>query len=190
MLMYPEVQRKAQAEIDALFDGERLPTLADRPQLPYCDAVCKELKRWHTIGPLGVPHVTTAEEEYRGMRIPKGSIVQTNVRHIHHDDRNYVDPHSFVPERWLPEKAADMPYDPSQVAFGFGRRICPGRHLADKTTFSAMIHILSVYTIGPEPGKPVPTQLAYIDGTVSIPKKFECKLELRSPRAAELFGES
>lgn len=56
MCLYPGVQQKAQAEIDALLgDGyERLPTLADRDSLPYVDAVLKECLRWNPVAPLGL----------------------------------------------------------------------------------------------------------------------------------------
>lgn len=189
MLLYPDVQKKALEEIDNLTKGERIPTTADRSHLPYVDAMCKEIKRWHTIGPLGVPHVTAEEDSFKGMRIPKGSIIQANVRLIHHDPRNYSDPYLFKPERFLPENPADMPLDPSTVAFGFGRRMCPGRFLADMTTYSAIVNILTAFTIGPAPGKPAPDSLEYIDGTVSIPKQFECLLTPRSEKSLLLFKE-
>ncbi|KAF9527652.1 cytochrome P450 [Crepidotus variabilis] len=189
MLLYPDVQTKALEEIDNLTHGERIPTVGDRPNLPYIDAICKEIKRWHTIGPLGVPHVTAEEDSYKGMRIPKGSIIQVNVRLIHHDPRNYTDPYVFRPERFLPERPEDMPLDPSLVAFGFGRRMCPGRFLADMTTYSAIVNILTAYTIKPAPGKLVPSGLDYIDGTVSIPKQYDCLLEPRSDKRLQLFKE-
>lgn len=53
MTLYPEVQRKAQAEIDAVVGKDRLPTFQDRDHLPYVDAICMELLRWLPVGPLG-----------------------------------------------------------------------------------------------------------------------------------------
>jgi cytochrome P450 len=53
MAMYPEVQRKAQAEIDAVVGPHRLPGYNDRDSLPYVNAMMKELLRWHPVGPLG-----------------------------------------------------------------------------------------------------------------------------------------
>lgn len=53
MTLNPSVQTKAQAELDALIGGERLPTLADRASLPYIDAIVKEVFRWHPVAPLG-----------------------------------------------------------------------------------------------------------------------------------------
>ena len=54
MAMYPEVQKKAQAEIDSVVGPNRLPNFEDRPSLPYINAVVKETMRWHVPAPLGV----------------------------------------------------------------------------------------------------------------------------------------
>ena len=53
MDLFPEVQAKAQAEVDAVVSSERLPCFVDRDSLPYINAVCKEVLRWHTVAPLG-----------------------------------------------------------------------------------------------------------------------------------------
>lgn len=53
ILLDPEIQTKAQAEIDVVTGRERLPTFDDRPRLPYVDAVCRELLRWRPPIPLG-----------------------------------------------------------------------------------------------------------------------------------------
>lgn len=79
MSLYPDVQRKAQVELDAVVGQGRLPQLADRDKLPYVTAVVREVLRWHTVAPLGVPHVSVSDDEYNGYFIPKGSIVLANV---------------------------------------------------------------------------------------------------------------
>lgn len=71
----PDVQRKAREEIDRVVGADRLPTLADRESLPYICAVFSEALRFHPIAPMGLPHMTTTEDEYEGYRIPKGAIV-------------------------------------------------------------------------------------------------------------------
>jgi cytochrome P450 len=53
MAMHPDVQRKAQAEIDAVVGQDRLPDFSDRAKLPYVNAIVKETLRWHSILPLG-----------------------------------------------------------------------------------------------------------------------------------------
>ena len=52
MILNPEVQRKAQAEIDRVVGNDRFPTLADQDNLPYIEAVAKELVRWKPVTPL------------------------------------------------------------------------------------------------------------------------------------------
>jgi Cytochrome P450 len=53
MLLYPDVQKQAQDEIDSVIGRDRLPTFEDRPKLPFVDAVCKEALRWHPLVPVG-----------------------------------------------------------------------------------------------------------------------------------------
>ena len=55
MMMHPEVQRKAQAEIDRVIGGDRFPTFDDQASLPYVEAVVKEVLRWNPVTPLGKP---------------------------------------------------------------------------------------------------------------------------------------
>ena len=78
MALYPEVQEKAQRELDEVIGRSRLPDFSDRHSLPYIGALCKELVRWHVVGTMAIPHATTREDEFRGYRIPKGSIVVPN----------------------------------------------------------------------------------------------------------------
>jgi hypothetical protein len=95
MALYPEVQKKAQAEIDAVVGPNRLPDFYDRPSLPYINAVVKESSRWNVATPLGrpfiiivatiltnsegVPHMSTNDDEYNGFYIPKGTILMGNA---------------------------------------------------------------------------------------------------------------
>jgi len=53
MVMYPDVQKRAQAEIDSVIGLDQLPTFEDRPSLPYMEALFREILRWHPIVPLG-----------------------------------------------------------------------------------------------------------------------------------------
>ena len=63
MALHPEVQKKAQAEIDAVVGADRLPDIEDRPSLPYINALIKELLRWNLVTPLGKPfyHVVATQ---------------------------------------------------------------------------------------------------------------------------------
>ena len=72
MTMHPEFQRKAQAEIDSVIGSDRLPTLADQPDLPYVNALVKEVFRWNPVGPLGKPAVFSKSQGYIPVRSKKG----------------------------------------------------------------------------------------------------------------------
>lgn len=78
MVLHPEVQRKAHEQLDLVVGSDRLPEFSDRPVLPYIDAIVKECSRWMPVMPLGVPHASTAGDEYEGYFIPKGSVVIPN----------------------------------------------------------------------------------------------------------------
>lgn len=79
MIECPKAQAKAHEELDRVIGRERLPDLDDKESLPYINAICKEMLRVHPILPLGIPHVAVAEDEYKGTRIPKNTIVVPNV---------------------------------------------------------------------------------------------------------------
>ncbi|TFK43940.1 cytochrome P450 [Crucibulum laeve] len=143
MILYPEVQKRAQAEVDAVTSG-RLPTLNDLAVLPYITAMIKEIIRWAPVTPLGIPHSVTKNDTYNGFTIPKGSRIVGNIWAIAHDEELYPDPFTFNPERHLGE----MPQtDPFKFVFGFGRRICPGAHLAELSLFLNVASILATFTI-------------------------------------------
>ena len=75
MAMFPEVQRKAQAELDRVVGHSRLPEFSDLQSLVYVRAVILEALRWMPAVPLGIPHYLTEDDEYKGYFLPKGSTV-------------------------------------------------------------------------------------------------------------------
>ena len=79
MVAFPEVQKKAQAEIDEVVGRGKLPTFADFEHLPYIRALVKETLRWAPVGPLGVPHRVTQDNTYEGYHIPKGAMCISNI---------------------------------------------------------------------------------------------------------------
>ncbi|EJD40438.1 cytochrome P450 [Auricularia subglabra TFB-10046 SS5] len=153
MALHPEVQLRAQREIDSVTHGGCLPGYADRGTLPYVLALIKEVHRWHPVGPMGIPHCAAAEDEYKGYTIPRGAIVFANVWSILHDPNKYPDPASFNPERYLVTSpsgvngSTEINEDPTKYAFGFGTRQCPGRNLAQSTLFLTVVKILATCTI-------------------------------------------
>ncbi|KAF8885567.1 cytochrome P450 [Gymnopilus junonius] len=157
MVLYPSVQAQAQEEIDNLMGvADRLPEFNDRPSLTYLECVLQETYRWNNAAPTGLPHRSTEDDVYNGMFIPKGSVIVANTRGITLDEDVYRDPHKFDPSRYLRGEPHPVGH------FGFGRRICPGRHLADSSVWIAIASILFAFTISPVKAS---------DGTPLIPEE-------------------
>jgi len=148
MMVYPDAQKKGQEAIDNLLHGERLPQFSDRPMLPFLEALIKEVLRWRPAVPLGVPHRLVQDDEYKGYHLPKGSVIFPNVWQCMFDEDDFPEPSKFSPDRFMDGKVLKQDFvDPHGLAFGFGRRVCPGRHLADASLWIAMATLLAVFNI-------------------------------------------
>lgn len=144
MSIYPDVAARIQAEIDAQVGRERLPTLQDREAMPYTDAVLQEVIRFHPVFAFGLAHCASEDFEVRGFKIKKGTIIEANIWAIMHEPSLYPDPDTFNPGRFL--KQTPDP-DPRRFLFGFGRRACPGHHVANNSAFSMCAAFMSVFNI-------------------------------------------
>ncbi|KAI0631054.1 CyP450 monooxygenase [Trametes polyzona] len=193
MATHPDAQRKAQAELDAAVGPHRQPEFGDRDALPYVNALVKEVFRWHNVVPLGIPHETTADEEFRGWFVPKGTVVIPNQWAMAKDEKAYPRPDEFLPERFLKADGTLDPSvrDPQKYAFGFGRRICPGRHFADASLFIIVSSVLHAFDIAPPldaHGEPIKLERKVTaDLLLSYPEPFQCRITPRSPRAEALI---
>ncbi|KZV72773.1 cytochrome P450 [Peniophora sp. CONT] len=194
MALYPDVQKRAQEELDAVLGGA-LPTFADQDSLPYVNALVKEVFRWYPVTSLAVPHALTEDDVYEGMFIPGGSTVIGNVWAILHDPALYPSPESFIPEHFIstdnggsyPAEACKDGEPPfPHVAFGFGRRICPGRALAMTSVWLTVASILAMFKITPakdESGADIPIVQTWSSGIVGYPGPFRCTITPRSEKA-------
>jgi cytochrome P450 len=137
MLAYPDTQTRAQAELDAVVGRARLPTFADYPRLPYIRAMVKEVLRWRPVSPLAVYHRSTEDDWYEGMFIPKGTICIPNVWHMNRDPEVFgKNTEHFDPGRYLDSRGDIAPgISDGHCSYGFGRRICVARHMADNALF-------------------------------------------------------
>ena len=82
MLLFPQVQKKAQEELDEVVGSDRLPTFEDKDALVYVTATVMEALRWHLVTPLGVPHCTVIDDEFHGYLIPAGTTVIYNSWYV------------------------------------------------------------------------------------------------------------
>ncbi|CAO2652685.1 Nn.00g020960.m01.CDS01 [Neocucurbitaria sp. VM-36] len=171
MVLFPEVAKTAQQELDRVC-GDRLPTLADEPNLPYIRGCVKESMRWMPTDILGVPHAVIRDDEYLGYTIPKGAGVMWNVWavstphyvnqvskdcdinivsfcQIQMDPKRHAEPRRFDPARYANDNqtAAEAANNPDATKrdhfiFGAGRRLCQGMHIAERSLFFAIARLL------------------------------------------------
>ncbi|KAG0700273.1 cytochrome P450 [Suillus ampliporus] len=144
MVLNPEVQKRAEAEIDRVVGSDRLPDFGDRPSMSYIEAVLRETLRFYPIAPLAVPHAAVNDDVYEGYFIPKGTTIVTNVWAMTHDATKYPAPFEFKPERFF-TPSGDLNDDLVTPVWGWGRRICVGRHVADASLWSAIASMLAVF---------------------------------------------
>lgn len=171
MIRFPQVQKKAQQQIDAIVGEDRSPLWSDYPDLPYVTMIVKETMRWRPVTPLAFPHalsegkpgfsnhdlsrahseadLQSIDDMINGMKIPAGSTVILNVWGLHHDPIRFPNPDVFDPERFAgrtllaPEYAASPDFEKrDHYGYGSGRRMCPGIHLAERNLFLAMAKLL------------------------------------------------
>jgi cytochrome P450 len=124
---HPEVERRLHDELASVV-GDRLPTADDARALPYAERVLKESMRLYP------PAWTTGREaaedvDVGGYRIPKGSQILASQWVVHRDPRWFPEPERFDPDRWSPERAAQIPRY-AYFPFGGGPRVCIGNHFA------------------------------------------------------------
>ncbi|TCD68667.1 hypothetical protein EIP91_010189 [Steccherinum ochraceum] len=190
MLHFPEVQAKAQEELDSVIGPSRMPDYEDKDSLPYIHAVVNETLRWKPVAVLGgTAHAVTADDEYKGMFIPKGSSVFANLAGMMRDPELFPSPDEFIPERFFPSSRLFNPrLAPFDLPFGFGRRVCPGAHLARNSLFISIARVLWAFNIRPALDKKgreiLPDTMNYTNGFNSFPVSFQCKFE---PRSAEVM---
>ncbi|KAL8774150.1 MAG: hypothetical protein Q9209_001258 [Squamulea sp. 1 TL-2023] len=187
LLIFPEVVQKAHDEIDRVVGTDRLPTFEDRKNLPYIDGIVKEAWRWNPVGPMGLAHKSEEDIIYGDFVIPKGAYLLPSLWWFLHDPKDYSDPETFKPERYL---APLHEPDPSELAFGYGRRSCAGRFFADASVYITIVQMLAVFRIEKARdanGVEIPVTLDVVAGMVNRPKPYRFKIETRSARHAELL---
>ncbi|KAF8842505.1 cytochrome P450 [Paxillus ammoniavirescens] len=189
MLQNPDVQKRAQAEVDEVVGLDRLPNFDDRPRLPYVEAVLRETLRLYPVVPLAMAHATVSDDVFEGYFIPKGSTVVPNVWAMLHNPDVYPEPDSFKPERYFKDGELDDEVSTSHIGYGFGRRTCPGRFTADASIWVAMVTILSTLTISKaldDKGREINVDPKFTCGLTAGPLPFPCKIV---PRRADFDAE-
>ncbi|KAG1731428.1 cytochrome P450 [Suillus lakei] len=149
---FPEEQAQVQAELDAVIGRHRAPTFSNQQSLPRLQAFISEALRWRPPLPTGaLAHRTTHDENYC---IPAGTTIFGNHWSISRDPDAYPEPDAFRPQRWIDDQGLlrdDLKFFP----YGFGRRVCPGQHVASRSVFINSLLILWAFQLTLDPTKPL-----------------------------------
>jgi len=187
LLNRPDVLRRAQEEIDAAIAFGDLPTFDDEDKLPMLKAICLEALRWENVIPMPIPRMLTEDDVYKGYRLPKGSMVISNLWAMLHNKQVYPDPFSFKPERFLKDGKVDPSVpNPIDIVFGYGRRLCPGRQMAFDALWITLASLIAAFDITKavdENGNVIEVR-AENDGSslLCVPDPFKCSMKPRSQK--------
>ncbi|KAF8668092.1 cytochrome P450 family [Rhizoctonia solani] len=210
MVLNPDVQLKAQKELDTVLGPTSLPTMSDHDQLPYIRNLIQEVLRWQPVAPTGVQpfivskrrKIISHENGYSSQLflMHAGEMITTKVRltsnesssignvwAITRDEKIYKDPEAFNPDRF---QDPDVPHTP---AFGWGRRKCPGVYFAEASLFITIASLLATFTFskkkGPDGREIIPKIENISNAIVTELKPFDFELKLRSLDHGQLISE-
>ncbi|KAG1852467.1 cytochrome P450 [Suillus subalutaceus] len=179
---FPEAQARVHEELDTVVGRETPPTFEDWSQLVQVQAFILEALRWRPINPTGFPHRATQDIIWNGVCIPAGAIVRGSNWCIGRDPAVFLDPEVFNPQRWIGEDG-EIREDMKIFTFGFGRRACPGVHIARRSVFIAVALMFWSFTVAEDPDKPI-DDTAFTPGVVSHQMPFSLVFK---PRIDEAF---
>ncbi|KAF9078760.1 cytochrome P450 1 [Rhodocollybia butyracea] len=189
MVQHPDVQLKARAEIDRVIGRGRLPKFEDRRSLPYVESVYRELmvtiflKVVTTFGPLFGVGLNMLS--FRMCDCP-----QYLVRAMSRDPNVYSEPNTFMPERFLDSPDGPFTSINDILAFGFGRRVCVGRYMADNTVWLAIASVLATLDLQKakdNEGNEVDLPGEYTRTFFRHPKPYQSSITPRDQQARDLI---
>ncbi|XP_019865636.1 probable cytochrome P450 304a1 [Aethina tumida] len=150
----PGVQVKMQEEIDRVVGRSRLPTLDDRPKMPYIEATIRESMRYVSLNPLGIPRRCTKDTIFEGYFIPKDTVVMPGVHLAHWDPKVWSQPDQYLPERFLDQDGNLLKKDLT-LGFGAGKRLCVGETFSRQNMFLIIAGLLQNFSVQSANGKPI-----------------------------------
>ena len=155
--IHQDIQSKLHDLIDTQIGQSRVPSLEDREAMPYLEAVTLEVLRMTSIISSGIFRNTLHEIEFGGYRIPKDTMILLNLHGCNHDKEFWGDPEIFRPDRWLSIDGETILKQEAFMAFGYGKRVCPGEKFALNEIFMVITTILQSFNIFPDPANSVPS---------------------------------
>lgn len=174
MVLHQDIQAKIQLEIDTCVGKNRHVRDSDIPNLPYLQAVVKEVLRLHPPGPLlSWARLAVHDVHVDNVFIPAGTTAMVNMWAIAHDPSSWKDPWAFRPDRFVEEEVTIMGSDLRLAPFGSGRRVCPGKALGLATVHAWLARLLQQYTW-------LPAQL------VDLSECLRLSMEMKTPLACHV----
>ncbi|KIJ11532.1 hypothetical protein PAXINDRAFT_84362 [Paxillus involutus ATCC 200175] len=168
---HPEAQARVQEEIDTVIGKDRVPTFEDWDQLPQLHAFISEALRWRPIIPLGFAHRATKDIVWRGQCIPAGATVYGCHWAISRDSIAFPDAETFDPQRWL-DPTGQLRTDMRFFTYGFGRRVCPGLDVANRSLYINCALLLWSFRIMKRSDAPIDVSV-FTDAIISLSLPFE-----------------
>ncbi|XP_051803068.1 cytochrome P450 2J4-like isoform X12 [Acanthochromis polyacanthus] len=169
MIYYPDIQKRVQAEIDAVIGSSRQPSMTDRENMPYTDAVIHEIQRMGNILPLNGARMTTKDTTLDKYTIPKGTMILATLNSVLHDESMWETPHSFNPQHFLDQDGKFRKRE-AFLPFSAGKRVCLGEALARMELFLFFTAFLQRFSFSAPPGeKP---SLEFKLGLTHCPKPY------------------
>ncbi|XP_059196417.1 cytochrome P450 2J2-like [Centropristis striata] len=170
MAKYPEIQEKVQAEIDRVIGQSRQPSMEDRANLPYTDAVIHEIMRMSNILPLSLPRFTTRDIQLGGYTIPKGVTIIPNLTSVLFDKTEWETPDTFNPGHFL-NKGGKFVKPAAFIPFSAGKRMCLGDNMAKMVLFLFFTSFMQHFTFSMPAG--VKPEMDYRFGVTLAPCQYE-----------------
>ncbi len=158
LVNHPHIQDRAYAQINEII-GQRTPTIEDRPNIPFVEAIILEALRYTSFVPLLIPHYSSCSSKLAGYFIPEGTMIFTNLWSLQHDEKYWADPWGFDPSRFLKDGKlvpADHVNKQRVLQFGAGRRQCAGEVFARNRLFILITLMLQKFKFLPAEGHPRP----------------------------------
>ncbi|KAL9332789.1 hypothetical protein ACSQ67_002399 [Phaseolus vulgaris] len=174
MVLHQDVQSKARKEIDTCMGQNSHVRDSDIPNLPYLQAIVKEVLRLHPPGPLlSWARLATHDVHIDKVLVPAGTTAMVNMWAISHDSSVWKDPWAFKPERFMDEEVSVMGSDMRLAPFGAGRRVCPGKNLGLATVHLWLAQFLHRFIF--VPAQPVDLSEC-LKLSMEMKKPLQCKV--------------
>ncbi|KAK3754598.1 hypothetical protein RRG08_019582 [Elysia crispata] len=177
MIHFPDIQEKVYEEIVREIGTTRSPTGQDKLGLSYVKAVLLETQRLASISPFGIPHRCNRETTIAGYTIPKDVEILLHLDSVMLDDQIWDNAKMFRPERFLKDGKLSCPE--FFVAFGLGKRSCPGEALAKIELFLFAVSVVQKFKIVPADPDNIPPR-DYERGATCCPLPFSIRFVARS----------